>query len=124
MNIIINTDIGFGSGQTFHWIRNLYLRFKYGAGCCDIFSLDYYLAKRIIKPLKRFRECNNSSHPMDFKSLEEWQKCLDEMIWAFEFILKDEPATYYKNGKIDFRPYRREERGLKLFGKWFRNLWI
>ena len=123
MNIRI-PDIGFKSGECFHWIKNLYLRFRYGAGCCDIFSLDYYLAKKIIKPLKRFRLKNNMSYPFELESLENWHKTLDEMIWAFQYIIDNEPTQYYKNGKIDYRPFKRQRKGLMLFSKYFRDLWI
>lgn len=112
------------SGGRLHFLKNLYLRWKYGAGCCDVFNLDYYLAKLIIRPLKRFRDGNKCGHPMDFKTMEEWHKCLDEMIWAFQYIIDGEPTSYYKNGNIDWRPFKREQRGLSLFGKHFRSLWI
>jgi len=110
-----------------HNFKNLWRRWRRGAGCCDIFSLDYYLARKIIKPLKAFRNSNLGSHPSELKSVEEWEKILDEMIWAFEYILKDESGVY-EDGKYNHEKtmelYEREQKGFELFGKYFRNLWI
>lgn len=117
----------FNSGGKLHWIKNLYGRYRDGAGCCDRFSLDHYLSKRIIKPLKAFRNSNLMSFPMDFASVEEWEKALDEMIFAFEYLNADEfppdepPETYFERSK---EMAERQQRGFELFGKHFRSLWI
>lgn len=117
----------FKSGGKLHWMKNLYGRYRYGAGCCDRFNLDSYLSKKIIRPLKAFRNGNLASYPMDFASVEEWEKALDEMIFAFEYLNADEfppdePAETYQ--KRSFEMAEREQRGLELFGKHFRSLWI
>ena len=114
----------FDSGGCLHWVKNLYKRWKYGGGCCDVFGLDYYLAKKIIKPLRAFRNYDRMSHPAEFKSSEEWQRALDEMVWAFEYLLSGEGI----DDDFDFKKLQedseREQKGFELFGKYFRNLWI
>lgn len=110
------------SGGKLHWIKNLYQRYKYCAGCCDIFSLDYYLAKKILPTLKRFRE-EVGSYPCEFNSIEEWYAILDKMIWSFEFIVNGEDIPEWTVEK-DLEYGKRSQEGLELFGKYFRNLWI
>ena len=115
----------FKSGGKLHWVKNLYQRWWYGAGCCDIFNADYYLAKKIIKPLKRFRR-NMGGYPGEFKTIEEWEKKVDEMIWAFEFLLNGE-VTKKEDGTEEYynqEDCKKAQEGFELFGKYFRNLWI
>ncbi len=108
---------------SFHYIKNLYLRLIKGAGCCDIFSLDYYLAKKIIKPLKEFR-CHIFSHPSDLNSLEEWLEILNKMIWSFEFLLRDEDWDKDISSDERIELMKKEQEGFELFGKYFRSLWL
>ena len=111
----------FNSRGKLHWMKNLYLRFKYGAGCCDVFSLDYYLAKRIIEPLKVFRQ-KVGSHPMDLTS-EQWDEYLDDMIFAFEFLLDEERSKkLYMDNSHSL--YERQQRGFEYFGKYYLDLWM
>ena len=98
-----------------HWVENLWLRLRYGAGCCDTYSYVWYLSKRLSNDLKLFKK-RCMSHPMDTTE-EEWDKILDEMIWAFEYLENEDSYDYKKKDS------NRCDRGLKLFGKYFRNLW-
>ena len=115
-----------------HRFKNWWLRIKNGAGCCDIFGLDYYLAKKIIKPLKVFRSKENISHPSELKNYEEWREILDKMIWSFDYLLDGEEMgkmfekEFGKNVNIEkqIEWAKREQEGFELFGKYFRNLWI
>ena len=104
------------SGGKLHWIKNLYLKLRYGGGCCDIFSLDYYLAKKIVKPLKRFRDVGIDSYPVHMTA-KEWETVLDKMIWSFEFFLKDD----IDNETI--KNCEKQQEGFELFGKHFNSLW-
>jgi len=106
-----------------HYIKNLYLRLRHGAGCCDVFDLQTYLAIKIIKPLKVFRKSHLLGHPIEFKSQEEWEKIIDEMIWAFEHLLKNDEDKIMEPGKT-MQCVIREQKGLELFGKHFKDLWI
>jgi len=103
-----------------HKIKNYYLRKKNGAGCCDIYSLYYYLGKKILKPLKLFRK-NLNGFPVAYigkrqMTMKDWENIIDKMIYAFESIELDE-----KGKKVN---YKKQQEGFKLFGKWFTHLFL
>jgi hypothetical protein len=112
------------SGGKIHWIKNIYLRYKNGGGCCDIYSLDYYLAKKIIKPLKEFRRVGKIGYPSEFKNMKEWNTVLDKIIWSFEYLLDGEGINEEFNLEKKLDNDKKEQEGFELFGKYFRNLWI
>ncbi len=101
----------------FHPLKNLYLRYKNGAGCCDVWSLDYYLAKKILPALKEFKK-RNYSYPSNLKT-EEWDEVLDKMIWSFD-------SYNNKDFKLEFDEdwNKKRQEGFELFGKYFTSLWI
>ena len=110
------------SRRWFHPIINWLRRRRDGAGCCDVFGADYYMAKKILPVLKTFRKQNNVSHPCDLDSIEDWHKEVDEMIWAFQWLIDGEDyEDYKKDGEV---MYERQQKGFELFGKRFRQLWI
>lgn len=110
----------FNSDSKLHWIKNLYLRLRYGAGCCDVFNLDYYLAKKILGPLKVFRK-ELVSYPSGLSSSEEWEEILDKMIYSFEYIIKkDDLYLSVKEERIEMK---KADEGLKLFAKYYQDLW-
>lgn len=96
----------------------------------EVWNLDYTLASYILPRLAYFREIH-SGIPSEFcvmdesgkvvkKLTEEYDKCLDKMIEAFELILGEDDSSTVKE-------YREREaqiqEGLELFGKYFRTLW-
>ena len=113
----------FKSGGKLHWIKNLYLRYRYGAGCCDTFNFCHFLAPRLLKQIKCFKRHleRGGGYPMD-TTWKEWHKELDEIIWAFEFIVNGEELVddMEKNKSNN----ERQQKGFELFGKRFRDLWI
>lgn len=54
-----------------------------------------------------------------------WDWVQDEMIWALERVINDDDAPYDQdNDYVAQRAYEERVRnGLKLFGKYFQNLW-
>ena len=105
----------------------------------DLFSLDWSLSHVILEGLVRFKVDNKLSVPfVDDEDLPEdmsyaahnttaqeadtefldtrWQYVLDQMIEAF-VLIKDDDWTYGKDEEIVVQ-------GLKMFGKYYRNLWI
>jgi len=80
-----------------------------------IWDLDYYIATKVIKPLKHFRACVCGT-PISFTETE-WHAVLDKMIYSMEFIIEDNYliTSAADNSRID--------EGLFLFGKHFRSLW-
>ena len=83
----------------------------------ETWCLDHTLAKHIVPRLKRFKELNNG-HPGELTE-KKWDKILDEMIWTFEF-LEDEDKRY---GDESAEDWKRIDKGLKLFGKYYYHLW-
>lgn len=103
----------------FHPLVNYYRRLKYGAGCCDTWSLYYYLAKIILPSLKEFEKSVNG-YPTSL-SEKEWKDILDKMIWSFDYILNGEDD--WSNTLENQENYKKQQEGLELFGKYFTNLW-
>lgn len=104
----------FKPGGKLHFIKNLYRRYKYGAGCCDRYNLDYYLATKILRPLKEFKKDCPSS-PVDFATSQEWDEALDKMIFAFEKKIEGDIYDIETDAKI--------QEGFELFGKYYQALW-
>jgi hypothetical protein len=82
----------------------------------ETWSLDYEMSQWIAPRLRRFKELN-CGFPGGLTS-EEWDKILDEMIWTFEFYGSDDSFC-----NPDEELYKRADKGMKLFRKYFRNLW-
>ena len=105
--------------QLFNFFRNLkyrYQKFRYGFSDADLWSLDAHLAELILPRLKAFKE-QGKSYPLQAKGLKQWNKILDEMIFAFD---------YYANHPCEFRNEKesiRIDRGLYLFYEYFHHLW-
>lgn len=110
--------------RPFHFIKNLYLRCKFGSGCCDTYSLYILLSKKILPHLKMFKE-RTFSFPIDdnINNIDEWKEILNKMIWSFESVLADDDGEVIK-GEDRHQYYKRRQEGFELFGKYFRNLWI
>ncbi len=102
------------SGGKLHWIKNLYLRFVYGAGCCDTYTMYPFMAKMLLEPIVAFKR-RNMAYPMAMSS-KDWDATLDEIIFALRF---------YSGDSWDAPPEAEEraQKGMELFGKHFRDFW-
>lgn len=103
----------FRPNSKLHFIKNRYLRWKTGTGCCDCHSLKTYLATIIVPSLEKFK-IETISHPIDLTS-DEWSKNLDDMIFAFKYYLNED------NRKLT--DFKKSQKGLKLFAKYYNDLW-
>lgn len=58
-------------------------------------------------------------------SEDEWRSILDDIIYAFQFLLDEDNGDNYKNfSEENYKENRkRHKRGLKLFSIYFNNLW-
>jgi len=84
----------------------------------ETWNLNYEIAKFTLPRLQRFKELLGS-YPGGM-TFEEWKEIVDKMIVAMEFMVAD------YDGEV--QPYNKEksdevQKGLKLFGKYFGNLW-
>jgi len=118
----------------------------------DTWSLDYTLALIIHPCLVQLKETKMGSPFVDNEDVSDeslwatpeeidryqkngkidedfhnrWDHVLDEMIWAFGQYIESEdypPIFRSDSGDIDWESTRRMERGLRLFGKYYMNLW-
>lgn len=79
----------------------------------ETWALAGTIAQFVLPRLKCFRE---ASAGMPFEETEKsWNKKLDAMITAFELVTKDRGFTD-DEGKA-------YTKGMRLFAKWFRDLW-
>ena len=116
----------------------------------DIWSLDYTIAKFALPRLIRLKEVmhgvpNSMFEPLpkgkynhnkkQMKAAEKkWNGVLDEIIFAMDYVANCREHDYYpkklwpeKTKSEDYKELRaveeRVQKGLELFGKYFRNLW-
>lgn len=116
----------------------------------DVWSMDHTLSPIILKLLIEFRKNLHSAPfvddcdvPDSLKSMnaprvidpydndghyfKRWDYVIDEMIWAFEHIANDEwehQVLIQSNNREEYAfMQNRIDNGLRLFGKYFRNLW-
>jgi len=102
-----------------------------GYSDCDIWGLDYHLAKLILKRLKAFynggKRCGYPGH---LENEQEWNHILEEMIFAFEYVLGDYSFNrkFWKDDstKLENKARQAEQRyikGMHFFAEYFNNLW-
>jgi len=121
-------------------IRNFFLRIKWSlqkifrrGHCSDrnLWNLDIYLAKIILPKLIAFKSMPRVGYPALLRDENEWEKILDEMIFAFKYVLADaeiKRKEFEKEyGEINQENYikfeKRAQKGFELFGLYFRSLW-
>lgn len=104
-----------------------YKRFKKqlkSEGFCDAetWGLDSVIAEFILPRLRRFREIL-AGYPIGL-SVHEWETILDDMIFAFDWSLNNEEDKYDNLTDVEKEEnWRRYDKGMNLFAKWFRDLW-
>ena len=85
----------------------------------ELWNLDITLAEYILPRLIAFRKMKRTGVPMNFKSIKEWNKELDKMIYAFNKIVNldniEEDYLRYEKPKV--------KEGLKSFSDNFGALW-
>jgi hypothetical protein len=94
---------------------------KNGFCDCETWALDSVISEFILPRLKRFKEVNNG-FPVDLNE-EKWNDILDRIIFSFEWNLiynKQCEKLTSKENKIAWKKYNE---GMKLFAKYFRDLW-
>jgi len=95
-----------------------------GFSDAETWSLDSVIAEFVLPRLKRFKDIH-AAHPADLTE-DEWKEKLDEMIYAFDWVLKSDEMDddYMKLSNEELKlNWKRHEKGMKLFSKHFTNLW-
>lgn len=94
-------------------------RFR-GWADCDLWDMDYHLAKLILPRIRAYRDFkkeNSAGYPANLTE-KDWNEILDKIVDGFELFLECEIGDdlwEYAQPKI--------EGGLKLFGRWFGHFW-
>jgi len=65
---------------------------------------------------------DKNEHPAAFTE-DEWRTILDDIIYAFQFILDNDAIDKEFNEEEYNKNYKRYKRGIKLFSIYFMNLW-
>jgi len=91
-------------------------RRKFGFTHQDLWCLDQTIAKFVLPRLKAFRKVNYG-YPSGMTK-EEWDKKIDDMIFAMDYCLYMWNKEYNKKDQI------RINKGMREFGKYFFHLWI
>jgi len=79
----------------------------------ECWNLDNTIAQFVLPRLKNFRE-NLHGYPSNLTE-KKWDKILGKMIYSFENIV-------HSDVYVD-KDYKKIQKGLDLFGKYFQNLW-
>lgn len=99
------------------------------------YNLNISIVDYVLPRLEEFKNKNVNSHPAEYKSIEEWHKAIDEMLFCLKEI-KDETEVRcllddYMSKKISEIEYRTKQeelnnhivKGLELFGRSIPDFW-
>lgn len=99
------------------------------------YNLNISIVDYVLPRLEEFKNKNVNSHPLNYKSIEEWHKAIDEMLFCLKEI-KDETEVRrllddYMSKKISEIEYRTKQeelndrivKGLELFGRSIPDFW-
>ena len=71
-----------------------------------------------------YTEKEYNSYPTGFKTIEEWHKAVDKIIFSFEFIKNFKDLKYLRTSKEEFNKLKEKyEEGMELFKKYLGDLW-
>lgn len=92
-----------------------------GAPCTDDKDVPKHLRSTSAKP-------KENSWDTDEFHFARWEWIIGEMVWAFENVVNEDwEDQFFKAGKYNKKGYKqysdRIEKGLILFGKYYRGLW-
>lgn len=90
----------------------------------ETWALDSVVCKFILPRLIRFKQLNHGFPWIDGMTMEKWKAIIDEMIFAFDWSLNNEEDKYYSlTDEEKETNWKRYSDGMRLFAKYFRNLW-
>jgi hypothetical protein len=108
----------FRQNSLFWCIKQKWQKLTRGYSDEELWNLDETICEWILPRLKAFKE-KTFGYPPDLNSPKEWDELLDKMILAFELHISDVPNSPEQARKEG----EQIEEGMKLFCKYFRNLW-
>ena len=81
----------------------------------EVWNTDNTLSQLIVPRLLAFKALDKHGYPGDFKDMRAWNNAIQEMVDAFELMKYVQSLSDEESAIV--------EKGLKLFCKYFRNLW-
>lgn len=99
----------------------LYQRWTRGFDDSELWSFDITISEYILPRLIRFKDICYS-HPSNL-TMEEWTDILEDMIFAFEFVIDKQDMFGMAKDEEYIKNFHRYERGLRAFADNFRSLW-
>jgi hypothetical protein len=106
-------------GHIYREIKSFIHRGLYGYANNDVWSLDYYLAKVISNSVRHLKE-HLHGYPSGLTE-DEWDEILEKIIIGFEANIKLDDVEY--NSAEHKEKLKAFNIGMKLFVKYFNNLW-
>lgn len=97
-------------------IRHFWQRRTRGFDDVELWNLNTYLTRHITPRIQAFATMPHICYSGE--SAEEWQASLDEMAWAFQFMIVHE---YNYGGTSE--EWERARAGMHLFAEWYGALW-
>lgn len=103
----------------------------------ELWNLNDHIIKYTLKRLKVFRK-ETQGFPSDLNSFEEWERILDEIIWAMEYVSSDDTPYWdlkekygielAEDGRLKYivefeKLEERSRKGFEYFGKYLNALW-
>ena len=88
----------------------------------DLWNLSYHLAEIILKRLEEFKKMKRVGFPCKI-SEEKWEEILDEMIEGFRCQVVERDGDLCSTLEEQVQLQKKVDRGLKLFSKYFQDLW-
>ena len=119
----------------FRKIKWFFQRVFRGYSDYDMFNFyEFLLGKKVLPYLKVWVERKRIGFPAEFKTMEEWDKILDEIVWAMEEVVTQKNENqifeeYEKDGdteklnKMIEDNWKRTTKGMELFGKYVTAMW-
>jgi len=101
-------------------IKYCYQRWTRGFDDRELWNLDDTIAQFVLPRLRAFRDYT-SSHPGEM-TFEQYKEKIDEMIFAMEFTILEGDGLMIGAKDFDTK-YKRYRHGMRLFAKYFRDLW-
>ena len=105
----------------FHFLENLYYRFRNGLGCCDTFNYNSYISKKIANDLKIFKK-RNGAYPNNM-TFEEWSNIIQKIIDGMEALEKVDMLKDKDWIKKEKQAYKQQKQAFKLFAKYINEFW-
>ena len=106
-----------------HKIKNLWVRYRRGVGCCDLFGYNDYICRKIGKDLRIYHEHNMSWPGNDeFKTMESWQEFILKLADDLDYTLVDDSAEGWIDRENELE--RKQHEAMEKFGKYVGHFWI